>query len=75
MPFQTCRDGPLHEVMVEDVRFRLLPDEAEGALNAPDPAGHGSGKSRDDLDRRLDETLMETFPASDPVAVIVWGRS
>src|SRR4051794_39969534 len=25
MPFRTSRDGPVHEVVVEDVRFRLLP--------------------------------------------------
>ena len=35
----------------------------------------GHDNSWDDLDRRLDEALMETFPASDPVSVIVCGRS
>ena len=75
MPFQTTRDGPWHEVVVEDVRFRLLPDEAEPARRAPDPSVDGAGNSQNDLDRRLDEALMETFPASDPVSVIVCGRS
>jgi transcription elongation GreA/GreB family factor len=75
MPFRTGRDGPWHEVVVEDVRFRLLPDEAEPARNAPDPSGIEDSNSRDDLDRRLDEALMETFPASDPVSVIICGRS
>jgi transcription elongation GreA/GreB family factor len=75
MPFRTSPNGPWHEVVVEDVRFRLLPDEAEPARGAPDQSGIGDGNSRDDLDRRLDEALMETFPASDPVSVIVCGRS
>jgi regulator of nucleoside diphosphate kinase len=75
MPFRTNRDGPMHEVVVEDVRFRLLPDDAQPAHGSLDPSDHGHGNSRDDLDRRLDEALMETFPASDPVSVIVCGRS
>ncbi|SCY07218.1 GreA/GreB family elongation factor [Microvirga guangxiensis] len=75
MPFQTGRDGPVHEVVVEDVQFRLLPDEADAATNATDPSDHGAGNSQDDLERRLDEALMETFPASDPVSVIICGRS
>jgi regulator of nucleoside diphosphate kinase len=75
MPFRTSRDGPVHEVVVEDVRFRLLPDEAEAAHIGSDQSGNGHGNSRDDLERRLDEALMETFPASDPVSVIVCGRS
>jgi hypothetical protein len=33
----------------------------------------GHGNSWEDLDRRLDEALMETFPASDPVSIIVCG--
>ncbi|QRM35912.1 GreA/GreB family elongation factor [Microvirga sp. VF16] len=75
MPFQTNRNGPVHEVVVEDVQFRLLPDEAGSAWNASNPSEHGPDNSWDDLDRRLDEALMETFPASDPVSVIVCGRS
>ena len=75
MPFRTNRDGPWHEVVVEDVRFRLLPDDAQPAQDTPDPLLNGDGNSRDDLDRRLDEALMETFPASDPVSVIVCRRS
>jgi hypothetical protein len=36
---------------------------------------HGwPGNSPADLDRRLDEALMETFPASDPVSVVLCGR-
>lgn len=75
MPFRTSPDGPWHEVVVEDVRFRLLPDAVEPAGDTPDPSGHGDDNSRDDLDRRLDDALLETFPASDPVSVIVCGRS
>ena len=73
MPFRTRQDGPLHEVLVEDVQFRLLPDEDEAApaLNAPDPSGDERDNSMEDLDRRLDDALMETFPASDPISVIV----
>ncbi|MEZ0168009.1 GreA/GreB family elongation factor [Microvirga sp. TS319] len=71
MPFRTSPGGPWHEVVVEDVRFRLLPDDAEGASKAPDRSGNGDDNSRADLDRRLDDALMETFPASDPVSVIV----
>lgn len=75
MPFRTSRDGPWHEVLVEDVQFRLLADEAEPILNAPDPSRNGHDNSKEDLDRRLDDALMETFPASDPVSVILCGRS
>jgi len=75
MPFRTSRDGPWHEVLVEDVQFRLLPDEAEPARSALDPSGNAHDNSKDDLDRRLDDALMETFPASDPVSVIICGRS
>jgi hypothetical protein len=75
MPFRTSRDGPWHEVVVEDVRFRLLPDEAEPAWNGPDPSGPEQDNSAESLDRRLDDALMETFPASDPVSIIVCGRS
>jgi transcription elongation GreA/GreB family factor len=75
MPFRTTPDGPWHEVVVEEVRFRLVPDEAEPARGAPDQSGIGDGNSSDDLDRRLDEALLETFPASDPVSVILCGRS
>jgi regulator of nucleoside diphosphate kinase len=75
MPFRTDGSGPWHEVVVEDVQFRLLPDEAEPTGNAPDPSGERHDNAWDDLDRRLDDALTETFPASDPVSVIVCGRS
>jgi transcription elongation GreA/GreB family factor len=75
MPFRTGWDGRLHEVVVEDVQFRLLPDEAEPAREAPDPSDNWHGNSAESLDRRLDQALMETFPASDPVSVIVCGPS
>ena len=41
------------------------------ARNVRGRADDEHGNSREDLDRRLDEALMETFPASDPVSVIV----
>jgi transcription elongation GreA/GreB family factor len=75
MPFRTDRNGPWHEVVVEDVQFRLLPEEVEPARNVSVPAGKADENSNDDLDRRLDEALMETFPASDPISVIMCGRS
>jgi transcription elongation GreA/GreB family factor len=75
MTFRTSRDGRVHEVVVEDVRFRLLPDEGQPARDAPDQIGNADGNSRDNLDRRLDEALMETFPASDPISVVVCGQS
>ncbi|WP_262297860.1 GreA/GreB family elongation factor [Microvirga sesbaniae] len=75
MPFRTNRDGPGHEVVVEDVQFRLLPDEGDPAWDAPDHSDRRDRNTRDDLDRRLDEALTETFPASDPVSIIVCGRS
>lgn len=60
-----------HETAVEDVAFRYLADESEPNRNGPDSSGEGPEDTRGDLDRRLDEALMETFPASDPVSVIV----
>ena len=75
MPFKASLDGLWHEVVVEDVRFKVLPEAAEPAGETPDPSGPEDGNSRDDLDRRLDDALMETFPASDPVSVMVCGRS
>jgi regulator of nucleoside diphosphate kinase len=75
MPFRTSRDGPVHEVVVEDVRFRLLPDEVQPARDTPAQPGRADGNSQDNLERRLEEALMETFPASDPISVIICGRS
>jgi len=75
MPFRAEWDGPWHEVTVEDVQFRLLPDEAKPARNDSDPSGNGHDNSKESLDRRLDEALVETFPASDPVSVVLCGRS
>ena len=75
MPFRTSRDGPVHEVVVEDVQFRLLPNEGEPTRDAPVPLDNEHDNSQDDFDRRLDDALMGTFPASDPVSVIVCGRS
>jgi regulator of nucleoside diphosphate kinase len=73
MPFRMGLNGPLQEVAVEDVQFRLLPDGEELALNAPVPARNRHDTSTESLDRRLDDALMETFPASDPVSIIVCG--
>ncbi|MBB3019162.1 transcription elongation GreA/GreB family factor [Microvirga lupini] len=75
MPFQTSRDGPVHEVVVENVQFRLLSDEVQLARVTTDHPDNADGNSWNDLDRRLDEALIETFPASDPVSVIICGRS
>jgi regulator of nucleoside diphosphate kinase len=75
MPFRTGRDGPVHEVEVEDVQFRLMPEEAEQSRHVPDSSGNGQANSAENLERRLDEALMETFPASDPVSVVICGRS
>ncbi|WP_201864985.1 GreA/GreB family elongation factor [Microvirga soli] len=75
MPFRTSRDGPVHEVVVEEVRFRLLPDDAPPAFGSPDQPRNADDNLRDNLDRRLDEALMETFPASDPISVVICGRS
>lgn len=74
MPFRTTPNGPRHEVVVEDVQFRLSPDELALDRTNPDPAGNEHGNSWDDLDRRLDDALTETFPASDPVSIIICGR-
>jgi hypothetical protein len=43
------------------------------ARDVRDRSDSGRGNSWEDLDRRLDEALTETFPASDPVSVIVSG--
>lgn len=75
MPFRTDRHGTWREVAVEHVQFRCLSDEAEPAGNAPVPPGNGHDNSREGLDRRLDDALTETFPASDPVSVIICARS
>jgi hypothetical protein len=75
MPFRASRDGPVREVVVEDVRFRLLPDEVQPARDTPDQPGSADSNSQDNLERRLEEALMETFPASDPISVIICGRS
>jgi regulator of nucleoside diphosphate kinase len=64
MPFRTSRDGPWHEVVVEDVRFRLLPEEAEAAWNARDPSGDGHGNSRDDPDHRTPAWTPQPNPLS-----------
>lgn len=59
MPFETL-DGQASEVIVERVeppsdRFRKK---------------NSGGNSKEDLDRRLDRALEETFPASDPISVV-----
>lgn len=75
MPSQTERDGPGHQVVVDDVQFRLLPDEVGPSGNVPVPSDNGDDNSRESLDRRLDDALTETFPASDPVSVIICAWS
>lgn len=77
MPFRTS-DGQQHEVLVEDVGFRPLagvvpyPSCPPRAGNAVSPAVTTAPEnSRESLDRRLDSALEETFPASDPISVVV----
>jgi transcription elongation GreA/GreB family factor len=74
MSFETSDNRLLSEVLVEDVGFRLLADETELAQISPGTSAIWHENSDEDLDRRLDDALMETFPASDPVSVIVCGR-
>jgi hypothetical protein len=56
--FTTGNDNQPRSVAATDLRSRT---------------DDGHGNSWEDLDRRLDEALMETFPASDPVSIIVCG--
>jgi hypothetical protein len=80
MPFQTS-DGQQHEALVVDVGFRplagvvpyeRLPSCPRRAGNAvPAAATRLPENSRERLDRRLDAALEETFPASDPISVVV----
>ena len=81
MPFRAS-DEQQHEVLVVDVGFRPLAGvvpyerptshaaragEAQPAVRTPED------NSRESLDRRLDAALEETFPASDPISIIVSG--
>src|SRR5207249_5889542 len=60
-PHLTC------EGMVERGRGRSLRSEERGTKVGPPPAATSDESCR--LSERLDEALMETFPASDPIAV------
>ena len=64
MPFRTCANEPLREVLVEDVC-------PEAKRPGPDRSLRNDENSNRDLDRRLDEALTETFPASDPISVMI----
>ncbi|HEX5958740.1 MAG TPA: GreA/GreB family elongation factor [Hyphomicrobiaceae bacterium] len=78
MPFRTS-DGEQHQVLVERVVFTPLACAAPRTLLTarPPQAGDASAatapleNSRESLDRRLDAALEETFPASDPVSIVV----
>jgi transcription elongation GreA/GreB family factor len=70
MPFRTGSDGPVCEVVVEDVRFRPRPRQAEPILNPSDRTGGGDDGSSDCAGRRPDGDLA----AGDPVSAIVCGR-
>jgi transcription elongation GreA/GreB family factor len=80
MPFQTS-DGQQHEALVVDVGFRPLAGDVpyERLPSCPRRAGNAvpaaatrlPENSRERLDRRLDAALEETFPASDPISVVV----
>ena len=82
MPFYTS-NGQQHEVLVEDVGFPPLAGVVpyNRPTSYPTRAGDGScsamgtpeENSKESLDRRLDAALEETFPASDPISVIVCG--
>ena len=44
---------------------------SRSARDARDQTRSARENSREELDRRLDEALEETFPASDPVSVMI----
>ena len=46
------------EVVVEDVQFRLLPDEAENPTRLAGSLGERNDNSWDNLERRLAETRL-----------------
>lgn len=62
MPFR-CGDQEC-EVLVEHVVA------ASGTMRAPCRQDVSATNSKENLDRRLDHALEETFPASDPVSVV-----
>jgi hypothetical protein len=66
MPFQAC-DGQEAEVVVERVEH---PPAVLPTASSPPWPGIGATNSKENLDRRLDHALEETFPASDPVSVV-----
>ena len=70
MPFRTGSDGPVCEVVVDDVRFRPRPRQAEPILNPSDRTGGGDDGSSDCAGRRPDGDLA----AGDPVSAILCGR-
>jgi hypothetical protein len=56
--------------------FVLAPDDRIG--RAPETRNHQASftpardsNSKRELDRRLDQALEETFPASDPVSIVI----
>ncbi|MDF2809623.1 MAG: transcription elongation factor GreAB [Microvirga sp.] len=66
MPFSARPNEVPLEVMVEDVAS--LPSGGEPERGEPLSGGENSMHN---LDRRLDDALAETFPASDPVSVSI----
>jgi regulator of nucleoside diphosphate kinase len=80
MPFRTS-DGQQHEVLVEDVGFRplagvvpyerVLASQSRPGTTAPPLVQTLPENSRDNLDRRLDAALEESFPASDPISIVI----
>ena len=75
MPFRTSQDGPCTRSWWRMSSSGFCRMKRSLPWSAPDRSGERDDNSWDDLDRRLDEALMETFPASDPVSVVVCGRS
>ena len=56
-------------------RFSPLPDDRKFAQVITDSPSKANDNTMNELDRRLDEALKETFPASDPVAVMICRKS
>ena len=73
MPFRTS-GGLQHEVLVEDVGFRPLTGVVpyERVIHCQFVSSPPIlENSKENLDRKLDAALEESFPASDPISIVV----